>query len=106
MNQIQSIRPLSAGLTNFSVDHTSADQNSGDVRLPQKAARRDGNIGSNTAKSTPTRTEIKAWLIKATTKPAPLKAASCATSASAREGIATAASRLIGYQILRYAIKP
>src|SRR6266536_4407389 len=103
MNQIQSMRALSAGLISFKVAQISADHRSGEMRLPQKSARRDGSIGSNTAKSKPTRTEINPWLIKATTKPAPLKAAKCAMSARAKEGMATAASRLIGYQMLRCA---
>ena len=38
------------------------------MRLPQKAARRDGSIGSNTAKSRPTRIENTPWLIKADNK--------------------------------------
>src|SRR5262245_54151206 len=100
MNQIQSIRASSAGLTNLSVAHTSADQMSGAVKLPQKAARREGNIGSNTAKSKPTRIEIAPWLNKATKKAAPLKAFNCARSACVIEGNAAAASRLIGYHTL------
>src|SRR5262245_21441903 len=106
MNQSQSIRAFSAGLISLSVAQISADHRSGAVRLPQKAAWRDGSIGSITAKRRPTRIEITTWRIKATTKPAPLKAVSCARSALAREGRAAAASRLIGYHRLRYAVTP
>src|SRR5215470_19339091 len=106
MNQIQSIRVFNAGLISLKVAQIRADHRSGDMRLPQKAARRDGSIGSNTAKSRPTRIDKIPWLIKATIKAVPLKAVNCATSARAREGTAAAASRLIGYQILRYAITP
>src|SRR5215467_7930075 len=101
MNQIQSIRVFNAGLISLKVAQIRADHRSGDMRLPQKAARRDGSIGSNTAKSRPTRIENTPWLIKARTKPVPLKAVNCARSALAREGTAAAASKLIGYQILR-----
>ena len=38
------------------------------MRLPQKAARRDGSIGSNTAKSRPMRIDNTPWLIKADDK--------------------------------------
>src|SRR6266478_2093915 len=106
MNQIQSIRALSAGLISLKVAQMSADHRTGEMRLPQKAARRDGNIGSNTAKSRPTRIDNTPWLIKATIKPVLLKAVSWARSALAREGTAAAASRLIGYQTLRYAMRP
>src|SRR6478736_181392 len=100
MNQIQSIRALSAGLISLKVAQISPDHMSGAMRLPQKAARRDGNIGSKTAKSRPTRIENTPWLIKPTIKPVPLKAVNCARSARAREGTAAAAKRLIGYQML------
>src|ERR1043166_9109362 len=106
MNQIQSMRAFSAGLISLSVAQISADHISGEMKLPQKAARRDGSIGNNTAKSRPTRTENTPWLIKPTIKPVPLKAVNCARSARAREGTAAAASRLIGYHRLRYAIMP
>src|SRR4029434_11025525 len=106
MNQIQSIRAFSAGLISFKVAQISADHRSGEIRLPQKSARRDGSIGNNTAKSRPTRTENTPWLIKPTIKPVPLKAVNCARSARAREGTAAAAKRLIGYQMLRYATTP
>ena len=33
------------------------------MRLPQKAARRDGSIGSNTAKSRPMRIDNTPWLM-------------------------------------------
>src|SRR5262245_44578355 len=101
MNQVQSIRASSAGLTNRSVAHTSADQKSGAVRLPQKAARREGNIGSNTAKSRPTRIEIAAWMNKATKKAVTLKTFNCARSARVIEDSAAAASKLTGYHTLR-----
>src|SRR5262252_9107690 len=106
MNQIQSIRAFSAGLMSLKVAQMSADHRTGEMRLPQKAARRDGSIGSNTANSRPTRIDNTPWLINPTIKPVPLKAVNCARSARAREGTAAAASRLIGYQILRYAITP
>ena len=86
MNQIQSIRALSAGLISLSVAQISPDHISGEMRLPQKAARRDGSIGSNTAKSRPTRIENTPWLIKATIKPVPLNAVNCGRSASSQGG--------------------
>src|SRR6516164_2479955 len=100
MNQIQSIRAFNAGLISLKVAQISADHRTGEIRLPQKAARRDGSIGSNTAKSKPTRREIAPWLSTATPKAVPLKACNCARSACAIDGSATAASRLIGYQML------
>src|SRR5258705_13183093 len=101
MNQRQSIRSLSAGLISLSVAHVSADQKSGDVRLPVKAARRDGNIGSKTAKSRPTSIEIRPCVIRATMKAVALKARSCDRSAVVIAGSAAAASKLMGYQMLR-----
>src|SRR4030095_16625454 len=106
INQIQSIRALSAGLISLKVAQINADHKTGEMKLPQKAARRDGSIGSNTANSRPTRIENTPWLIKPTIKPVPLKAVNCARSARAREGTAAAASRLIGYQMLRCAMTP
>src|SRR5438093_974744 len=100
MNQIQSMRALSAGLISLNVAQISADHISGEMKLLQKAARRVGSIGSNTAKSRPTRMDNTPWLIKATIKPVLLKAVNCARSACASEGTAAAASRLIGYQRL------
>src|SRR5438093_7538545 len=101
MNQIQSIRVLSAGLINLSVALIRPVQRSGANRLPQNSEKRDGSIGSNTANSRPTSTEINPWLIKATTKPPLLKAVNCVRSARAKEGMAAAARRLMGYQMLR-----
>src|SRR5256712_5011086 len=101
MNQIQSIRAFSAGLISLKVAQMSADHRSGETRLLQNAVRRDGSIGSNTAKRSPTRREITPWVITATTKAVLLKAVNRARSASAREGSAEAASRLIGYHTLR-----
>src|SRR6516164_3319304 len=106
MNQIQSIRAFNAGLISLKVAQISADHRTGEIRLPQKAARRDGSIGSNTAKSRPTRIDKIPWLIKATMKAVPLKAVNWARSARAIEGTAAAANRLIGYQMLRYAMTP
>src|SRR5262245_11469426 len=106
MNQIQSMRAFNAGLINLKVAQINADHRRGEMRLPQKAARREGNIGSNTAKSRPTRIDKIPWLINPTIKPVPLKAVNCARSARAREGTAAAASRLIGYQMLRCATTP
>src|SRR5215813_1600020 len=106
MNQIQSMRAFNAGLISLKVAQMSADHKTGEMKLPQKAARREGSIGSNTAKSRPTRIDKIPWLIKATMKPVPLKAVNCARPACASEGIAAAASRLIGYQMLRCAITP
>src|SRR4029434_1000483 len=104
MNQIQPIRAFSAGLISFKVAQINADHKTGEMKLPQKSARRDGSIGSNTAKSRPTRIENTPWLIKATIKPVPLKAVNCARSARAREGTAAAANRLIGDPMVRCAI--
>src|SRR5262249_34418078 len=106
MNQIQSMRAFNAGLISLKVAQINADHKTGEMKLPQKPARRDGSIGSNTAKSRPTRIDNTPWLINPTIKPVPLKAVNCARSARAREGTAAAASRLIGYQMLRYAMTP
>src|SRR5262249_16227627 len=106
MNQIQSMRAFNAGLINLKVAQINADHKTGKMKLPQKGGGREGSIGSNTAKSRPTRIDKIPWLINPTIKPVPLKAVNCARSACAREGIAAAASRLIGYQMLRCAITP
>src|SRR4029450_2817647 len=100
MNQPQAMRALSAGLISLSVAHTSADHKTGAIRRPQQDARRHGRLGSSTAKSRPTRRETAPWLSTATPKAVPLKACNCARSACAIDGSATAASRLIGYQML------
>src|SRR5262245_25265369 len=100
MNQTQSIRALSVGLIKPRVAQTSADHRIGLKKLPQKAARREGSIGSRTAKSNPTRLEIAAWLIKARINAVLLNAFNCARSALAIAGSAIAASRLTGYHML------
>src|SRR5262249_5805403 len=106
MNQSQSIRASSAGLISLKVAQMSADHRSGETRLLQNAVRRDGSIGSNTAKGSPTSRDITPWMITATTKAVLSKAVNCARSAFAKEGSAAAASRLIGYHTLRYATRP
>src|SRR5262249_29461207 len=99
-NHSQSMRESSSGLTTLSVAHTNAVHISGASRLPQKAERLDGNIGSNTENRSPTSIEITPWENSATMKATPWKASNWATSARASEGITAAASRLIGYQML------
>src|SRR5581483_8225799 len=106
MNQSQSMRASSKGLTSLSVAQTSAVHISGLIKLPQKAARLDGSIGSNTANSSPTSREVNPWMINAIMKAAPLNAFNGATSACASDGMAAPASRLMGYQMLPWAMRP
>jgi len=58
MNQNQSILELSAGLISFSVDAINAVHRTGARKLPQKAVKREGIIGSIAAYSKPTSDEM------------------------------------------------